>query len=41
MIHDDEPIVDKPSFHGNGRPTNDDDHSNDQSDHFEHHVVKH
>jgi hypothetical protein len=33
MIHDDEPTINEPSFHGNERPTNDDDHSNDQSHH--------
>ncbi len=41
MIHDDEPIVDKPSFHENERPTNDDDHSNDKSHHSKHDVVHH
>ncbi len=39
--NDDEPIVDKPSFHENERPTNDDHHSNDQSHHSEHDVVHH
>ncbi len=41
MIHDDEPSVDEPSLHGNESLANDDDHSNDQSHHFEHEVVQH
>jgi hypothetical protein len=41
MIHDDEPTVNEPSLHGNERLANDDDHSNDQSHHFEHDVVQH
>jgi hypothetical protein len=41
MIHDDEPTRNEPSLHGNERPTNDDDHSNDQSHHFEHDIVQH
>jgi hypothetical protein len=41
MIHDDEPIIDKPPLHGNESPTNDYDHSNNQSHLFEHEVVQH
>jgi len=41
MIHDDEPIINEPSSHGNERPANDDDHSNDQSHHSEHETMQH
>lgn len=34
-IHNDDPIVDKPSLHGNERP------ANDQSHHSKHEVVQH
>jgi hypothetical protein len=41
MIHDDEPTIDKPPFHGNESPANDDDHSNDQSHLSEHETMQH
>jgi hypothetical protein len=41
MIHDDEPTIHKPPFHGNESVVNDDDHSNDQSHLFEHEAMQH